>query len=694
MEVRVMEKQNRIFRYANFKNLFLLLSIIGLVIAGCGGGGGGRGGVDTDETFAGDEGTGADGVAVFWKYFGGIGSGNAVEQTADGGFVFAGEKGSDYLFETKNAYLLKSDSLGKLAWGRSFGDDQGQTARDVKQCSDGGFIAVGYTDSGASRDVYVIRTNPAGSLIWSRTYDRQGEDDEGHAVCVLPGNEYAIAGSGGEDVWFFKIDDSGNKIPGSDRFYASSAPSWCRAYDMEMTNATGFVLTGRGGPNAIGVILTAVDGDVIWNNPYGTGIGYAVKQVPPPDEGLIVAGSTTPFDCEDSDVLIIKINAEGDEIWRRTFGGSGMDVGRSIAITPDGGYLIGGFTESFSQGNEPYLRNDVYLIKLATDGDVQWQKVKGQSPNNSELMNAIHETTDGGYIVTGSSQSQIMLAKFDKNGNTVKLGDLDFSFTVPDTIGDIQLTNAKEIAETVVSAVMTLIRTGMTGTALFISTLKGNDPTDFCDGGGSYQWSPAPANEIETYLLSFSSCASSDLDSTYTGGFFFTIQSLSGDLSGAAYDMTAEINPIDVTATDDAGDSDISGGLVFTSAMQSGTLSMYTASTGSPLIIAEDQADKSITAFGISSTQSESTGDYTIGLEDETMVVQSGYLGSPLNIRFQQMISGANDAEPDSGALLIEAQDGSRLTLTIQNGDVDLAVDTDGDGTDDGTISTSWTDLS
>jgi hypothetical protein len=58
------------------------------------------------------------------------------------------------------------------------------------------------------------------------------------------------------------------------------------------------------------------------------------------------------------------------------------------------------------------------------------------------------------------------------------------------------------------------------------------------------------------------------------------------------------------------------------------------------------------------------------------------------------MISGANDAEPDSGALLIEAQDGSRLTLTIQNGDVDLAVDTDGDGTDDGTISTSWTDLS
>ncbi|MCG6909899.1 MAG: hypothetical protein LJE94_07210 [Deltaproteobacteria bacterium] len=688
-----MEKQSGMFRGANFKTLLLLLGMVSLVIAGCGGGGGG-GGVDTDEVFDGGSGTGADGVAIFWKYFGGIGNGNAVEQTTDGGFVFAGEKGSDYSFETKNACLLKSDSLGNLVWSRSFGGDQGQTARDVKQCSDGGFIVVGYTDAGASRDVYVIRTDPAGNPIWSRTYDRQGEDAEGHAVCVVSDNEYAIAGSRGYDVWFFKIDDDGDYIPGTDRFYASAEPSWCRAYDMEMTGEEGFVMTGRGGPNMIGVILTEKDGDVVWNHTYGTGIGYAVKQAQPPDDGFIVAGSTTPFDSDGSDVLVIKIDDNGDERWRRTFGGSGMDVGRSIVTTPDGGYLIAGVTESFSQSDRTYLRDDVYLIKLTSDGEVQWQKVKGQSPDNSELANAVRGTADGGYVVTGSSQSQIMLAKFDRNGDTVKLGELDFSFTVPETIGTIQLTNAREVAETVVSTVMTPIRTGTTGTALFIGALKGDDPADFCDGGGTYAWSPAPANQDGTYALSFADCAGSDMGATYTGGFDFTIQIASGDMSGSAYEMNAEITSISVTATDDVGESVISGGMLFASTLQSGTLSMTAENTGSPLTIADDESTKSIAPFGISSTRSEGTGGYTIGQPGETVTVQPDYLSGPLRITFQQALSGTGDQSPDSGALLIEAQDGSRLTMTVLNGIVDLAVDTDGDGNDDGTISSSWDDLS
>ena len=521
----------------------------------------------------------------------------------------------------------------------------------------------------------------------------------------MPGNEYAIAGSGtrdpgsGEpstDVWFFKIDDKGVKIPGSDRFYASSIPGWNRAYDMDITRDNGFVITGRGEPNAISVIRTAVDGDAIWNNVYGTGVGYSVKQAHQPDDGFIVAGSTTPFDDNGSDVLIIKVNANGDESWRRTFGGSGMDVGRSIATSPDGGYLVAGVTESFSQGDFTYLKDDVYLIKLTSDGDVQWQKVKGQSPNNSELANAIRETADGGYVVTGSAQSQIMLAKFDKNGDTVKLGDLDFSFTVPDSIGDICLTNAREIAETVVSTVMTPIRTGTIGLDLFISALKGDPVNDFCDTGG-YQWNPAPTSPvslINPYVLTFASCGSNDLESTYTGGFDLTIQSLSGDLSASAYDVTAEIVQIDVTVSDDVGDSDVSGGLSFRRVLQSGDFLMYAASTGSALTIVEDGSSKSISPFDISSTQSEITGGYTIGQKDEAMTVQPDYLSGPLSIIFQQAISGFNDAEPDSGALLIEAQDGSRLTMTIQNGDVDLAVDTNGDGIEDGTISVSWADLS
>ena len=700
-----MKNIERLFGHCPVQLRVLCAAVLVFWMAGCSGGGAGGGGVDVDEPFAGDSGTGADGIAVFWKYFGGIGSGNAVEQTTDGGFVFAGEKGTDYPFETKNLFLAKSDSQGNLVWSRSLGGNQGQTARDVKQCLNGGFIAAGYTDAGDSRDVYVVRTDSAGNLIWSRTYDLQGKDDEGHAICLLSGNQYAVAGSGlhdpgsGElstDVWFFKIDDNGDKIQGTDRLYAPSKPGWSKAYDMEMTRDKGFVLTGRGEPNAFRVIRTAVDGDLIWSNVYGTGVGYAVKQAPLPDDGFIVAGSTTPFDSEGSDVLVIKINASGDEIWRRTFGGPGMDVGRSITTTPDGDYLIAGVSESFSQSDFSYLRDDVYLIRLTPDGDVVWQKVKGQSPDNSELANAIQKTADGGYVVTGSSQSQVMLAKFDKNGDTVKLGDLDFSFTVPDTVGMIRLTNAREIAETVVSTVMTPIRTGTTATALFISALKGDSADDFCDTG-SYDWNPAPASPVSLntrYTLTFTNCAGNDMDATYAGGFDLTIQSSNGDLTGSDYTMTAAITQIDVTVSDDVGDSDISGGLTFTRALQSGTLLMYAADSGSFLTITEDGVVKSISQFGISSTQNENTGDYTIGQKDESMIVQPDYLAGPLSIVFQQAISGAGDAEPDSGTLLIQAQDGSRMNMNITNGSVDLGVDTNGDSVVDGTISTSWAGLS
>jgi hypothetical protein len=260
----------------------------------------------------------------------------------------------------------------------------------------------------------------------------------------------------------------------------------------------------------------------------------------------------------------------------------------------------------------------------------------------------------------------------------------------------IRLTNAREIAETVVSTVMTPIRTGTTATALFISALKGDSADDFCDTG-SYDWNPAPASPVSLntrYTLTFTNCAGNDMDATYAGGFDLTIQSSNGDLTGSDYTMTAAITQIDVTVSDDVGDSDISGGLTFTRALQSGTLLMYAADSGSFLTITEDGVVKSISQFGISSTQNENTGDYTIGQKDESMIVQPDYLAGPLTIVFQQAISGAGDAEPDSGTLLIQAQDGSRMNMNITNGSVDLGVDTNGDGVVDGTISTSWAGLS
>lgn len=682
--------------------LWGLLLFLMLMPAACTSGGGGD--VDEDEPFSGGDGTGAEGISVFWRYFGGIGGGNAVAQTADGGFVFAGEKGSDFNFSTKNLYLAKTDSQGVLSWSRSFGGDEGQTARDVAQCRDGGFIAVGYTDSGSSRNVFVVRTDSTGNPLWTKSYDAEGGDDEGHAICVLT-DGYAIAGSCirekgfghmSMDVWFFKIDDAGNKIPGSDRFYPPPIPGWCRAYAMEQTRDGGFIMTGRGEPNAISVIKISQDGAVQWSYAYGTGVGYAVKQARSPDNGFIVAGSTTPFDSEESDVLIIKLDPAGNMQWGKAFGGPGRDVGKGIALTPDGGYLIAGVTTSFSYSDYDYLREDVYLIRLAANGKIRWQKVKGQSPDNSESAAAIQATADGGYIVTGSSQAQVMLAKFDRNGETIELGELDFTFTVPESMGLINTANAPEIADTVLSSLTLPTRVGSINMDLFINSLKGFPSTEFCDESGTYAWNPAPVAPVSagnSYRLAFSDCGVGDLESVLTGALVLKIDAVSGNLTGNAYDVTATLDEINITSTDDVGDTRISGALIFSRKLASGTYHERAAKAPSALAVTEDGVTEILSRFDISSTRSETGTAYTMGEKDQTLIVDPGYLTGSLTVTIQEPVAGPEAFTADQGKLLVAAQDGSRMIMTMTGEEVVLDIDTNGDGATDATMKTRWNDL-
>jgi hypothetical protein len=682
--------------------LWGLLLFLVLMPVACTSGGGGD--VDDDEPFSGGDGTGAEGISVFWRYFGEIGGGNAVTQTEDGGYVFAGEKGSDFDFSTKNLYLAKTDGQGVLSWSRTFGGDEGQTARHVAQCRDGGFIAVGYTDSGSSRNVFVARTDSTGNTLWTKSYDAEGGDDEGHAICVLT-DGYAIAGSCireegfghmGMDVWFFKIDDAGNKISGSDRFYDSPMPGWYRAYAMEQTRDGGFIMTGRAEPNAVSVIRISEDGAVQWSYAYGTGVGYAVRQAKSPDNGFIVAGSTTPFDSEESDVLIIKLDPAGNLQWGKAVGGPGRDVGKGIALTPDGGYLIAGVTTSFSYSEYDYMREDVYLISLAANGKIRWQKVKGQSPDNSESAAAIQATADGGYIVTGSSQAQVMLAKFDKNGETVELGELDFTFTVPESIGLINTANALKIADTVLSALTLPTRVGSINLDLFINSLEGFPPTAFCDESGSYFWNPAPAAPVSagnSYRLVFSDCGSGDLESVLIGLLVLKIDAVSGDLTGNAYDVTVTLDEINITTTDDVGDTRISGALIFSRKLASGTYHERAAKAQSTLVVTEEGITETLSRFDISSTRSAGGTAYTIGARDQTLIVDPSYLTGSLTVTIQEPLAGPEAFSADQGKLFIAAQDGSTMIMTMTGEEVVLDIDTNGDGTTDATVRTRWDDL-
>ena len=133
------------------------------------------------------------------------------------------------------------------------------------------------------------------------------------------------------------------------------------------------------------------------------------------DGGYIVAG-TTSFGAGINDIWILKLDQTGTVSWQKTYGGSGDDDAYSIQQTTDGGYIVAGSTSSFGAGNY-----DMWILKLDQTGTVSWQKTYGGS--GGDCAYSIQQTSDGGYIVAGYTTSfgagndDMWILKLDSNGN-------------------------------------------------------------------------------------------------------------------------------------------------------------------------------------------------------------------------------------------------------------------------------------
>jgi gliding motility-associated-like protein len=152
------------------------------------------------------------------------------------------------------------------------------------------------------------------------------------------------------------------------------------------------------------------------------------------DGGYIIAGTSTSINCDvtdnhgGSDFWAVKLKANGDVEWEKRYGGSKNEYGYSIQLTNDGGYILAGETES-NDGDVTHLYGgrDYWVVKIAGNGNLQWQKTLGGSGNDE--ANEVVTTSDGGYVVVGYSGSNdgdvtgnhgnkdFWIAKLDNAGN-------------------------------------------------------------------------------------------------------------------------------------------------------------------------------------------------------------------------------------------------------------------------------------
>mgnify|MGYP000137820710 CR=1 FL=1 len=212
---------------------------------------------------------------------------------------------------------------------------------------------------------------------------------------------------------------------------------------VQQTVDGGYIIIGHtstfgNGSEDTWLVKTDLNGNEEWNQTFGgssSDYGHSIQQTT--DGGYIIAGYTQSYGNGGADVWLIKTDSNGDSLWTKTFGGSSSDLGFSVQQTVDSGYIIAGYTQSYGNGG-----TDVWLIKTNSQGIEEWSQTFGGSEDDEAY--SIQQTSDGGYILLGRTQSygngvaDVWLIKTDSDGTeewnqTFGGSENDYGFSVEQT---------------------------------------------------------------------------------------------------------------------------------------------------------------------------------------------------------------------------------------------------------------------
>jgi len=326
------------------------------------------------------------------KTYGGTGSetGWDLVETSDGGYAVAGENGGAF-------WLVKTDAWGNEQWNKRIEAPPYAQAQALIQTSDGGYALAGAINNGW--DGWVVKTDANGNALWNRTYGEEGEWDALLDIIQTGDGGYALTGFLAEDFCLIKIDGDGY-TQWSRRYEKAD---WSSANSLIQTSDGGYALAGEAYYSShceAWLVKTDNEGNAQWNMTYGElapEIDGFADLVQTADGGYALAGRTASFGAGGTDYWLVKTNADGVLQWNRTYGGMEDECAMSIVNTYEGGYVLAGRTASFGAGE------DFWLVKTDSAGNAQWSKSFGGT-NNDYAWSAI-QTSDGGYVLTGSTES-------------------------------------------------------------------------------------------------------------------------------------------------------------------------------------------------------------------------------------------------------------------------------------------------
>jgi len=303
----------------------------------------------------------------------------SIKRTSDGGFILGGISSSAD-FPNGTLWLLKIDSSGDEEWSTTYRSGVAVSVDSVDSVGeDSGYIVAGISYPIGNGDAWVIRTDVEGKMIWDKRFGGDSADSLFNVRAVEDG--YILAGftnsygSGSLDAWLLKLDKDGKEV--WNHTYGGSDGDGAFAFDIcsssGNSNNLGYILAGftnSFGNDDLWLVKVDSNGMEEWNHSYDMGVG-AVEQafsVQCVEDGYVVAGY---MHKDNRDMLLLKVDSSGEEVWNLTIGGENYDVGSCIRETSDGGYIVMGSSDSFGDGDKGYPQ--FLVVKLSSAGEVQWK---------------------------------------------------------------------------------------------------------------------------------------------------------------------------------------------------------------------------------------------------------------------------------------------------------------------------------
>ena len=319
---------------------------------------------------------------------------NCIQELADGNFIITG---SYFLREEKKSFLwvMKLDKEGKVIWSKKYGGSDWDCGNYIQQTVEGGFIITGHTQDQQTllKDLWLVKINQNGGYDWQMSYGN-GSWNSGRYVYASQDNDYSVIGytysleTKKSKLWFLKVDSRGSMIRG--KIYGGD--DWNDIKSVQMISNNGWVLVG-----------------------YTKSEGKGKK-----------------------DAWVVRLDKKGDLIWEKPFGDIEDDEAFGVCLSPQGEYVIAGYTTS-----PEAEKSDPWIFKVNENGEISgaetaitnllfnqsgikrytklWDKTLGHMDNEESLSMIL--TKENGFALSGFAEDtnrgikNALVAVFDKKGN-------------------------------------------------------------------------------------------------------------------------------------------------------------------------------------------------------------------------------------------------------------------------------------